>query len=577
MAAHHGRGEGTGDAWRRLRRGLAADLSRAPIYRQFLLRGPAPSGLAAALAPRSPGDPHRAENLAAGVFAYGDERIEAQPASGVWDAAPPSPGMHAWLHRFDWLDDLHAGGDGDTAALARALVDGWIARFGRWDAAAWAPAIIGHRTLHWLAAAPILFATDHGDVAARLDALARQARYLERAAETAGDGLARLTCALALAAAGACLADSARLLEAGLARLGEELEAQILPDGGHIGRSPATLTAVLADLHALDGLLSEREREAPEPLHRAMDRMAPMVRFFQVSDGGLASFHGGGEGDRALVEAVLACADPGARAFGFAPHTGFHRVEADGAVLILDAGAPASGDFGGDAHASALAMEFSPASGRLIVNCGWSPGQPARFREAVRATAAHSTLIVDDVSSARLDASGGPLTALRGRRSLPGVTARRNEEELGVWLDASHEGYRASHGVVHRRRIFVSAKGGDVRAEDTLFRPVEDAPSLTKTGLPYAIRFHLHPTVRTSLARDGRSALLILPNGEGWRFRTDTGPVGVEESVYLAAGDGPQRSRQLVLRGVADPDAPVDRPPNRARWALQRIGRAPSL
>ncbi len=576
MAAYHGRGEGTGDAWRRLRRGLAADLSRAPIYRQLLLRGPAPSGLAAALAPRAPGDPERAQDLAAGAFVHGDERVDAQPADTVWDATPPSPAFRAWLHRFDWLDDVGAGDD-DAAALARTLVDGWIARYGRWDAAAWSPEIIGHRTLRWLAAAPILFDTVHGDVAARLDALARQARYLERAAETAGDGLARLTCALALAATGACLADSARLLDAGLARLGEELESQILPDGGHVGRSPATVASLLADLHALDGLLSDLDREAPEAVHRAMDRMAPMVRFFQMSDGGLAAFHGGGEGDRALIDAVLACADAEARAFGYAPHTGYHRVEADGAVLILDAGAPASGDFGREAHASALAFEFSAPSGRLIVNCGWSPGQPNRFREAIRATAAHSTLVVDDASSARLDAAVGPLEALRGRRGAASVAARRNEEELGVWLDASHEGYRASHGVVHRRRIFVSAKGGDVRAEDTLFRPVEDAPSLVKTGLPYAIRFHLHPTVRTSLARDGRSALLILPNGEGWRFRTDTGPVGVEESVYLAAGGGAQRSRQLVLRGVADPDAPVDRPPNRARWALQRIGRAPSL
>ncbi|MFW6413215.1 MAG: heparinase II/III domain-containing protein, partial [Oceanicaulis sp.] len=88
-----------------------------------------------------------------------------------------------------------------------------------------------------------------------------------------------------------------------------------------------------------------------------------------------------------------------------------------------------------------------------------------------------------------------------------------------------------------------------------------------------AIRFHLHPDVRASLSRDSMSALLVLANGDGWRFRTDGGPVRLERSVYLAAGAPPKRSTQLVIVGEAAPFGGGERPPNRVRWAFQRLGR----
>src|SRR3712207_8903245 len=40
------------------------------------------------------------------------------------------------------------------------------------------------------------------------------------------------------------------------------------------------------------------------------------------------------------------------------------------------------------------------------------------------------------------------------------------------------------------------------------------------------IRFHLHPGVAASSAKDGGSIVLMLPNGEGWRFDAQ----GVERS-----------------------------------------------
>jgi uncharacterized heparinase superfamily protein len=297
-----------------------------------------------------------------------------------------------------------------------------------------------------------------------------------------------------------------------------------------------------------------------------------------MSDGGLASFHGGGEGDRGLIEALLACDELGGKPFEFAPHSGYHRVAGKDTTLILDVGGPPPGSFAVAAHASCLAFELGTSSGRLIVNCGWSDDQPIRFREPVRATAAHSTLAAADTSSMRL-LQPGLKRELLGPRPATGpgqVAARRNDEERGVWIEGSHEGYRQAFGLMHRRRVFVSDSGDDVRGEDTLFRCVEDAARTEPETTPFAIRFHLAPGVKPEISRDQRSALLSPPHGDAWRLRTDLGPIEAEPSIHLAARGFVRETWQLILRGKARLDGELNRPPNRVRWALQRLGRAPS-
>jgi uncharacterized heparinase superfamily protein len=578
MAERDGIAEMGRGAWRRLRRSLATDLPGAAIYRQLALRARTPEALAGRLRDLRPGSPEAGQLLLEGVFAHAGERLSPGPRRSVWEQTPPSERFNAWLHGFSWLRDLLAADAEHGSERAHDLLDAWLHRFGKWDKAVWSAAPTARRTCAWLAAAPILFPDDDPRSPARLDALARHARHLEHLASLPLDGTDAFAVAIALAAAGACLPDGERLLGAGLARCAKEAARQVLPDGGHISRSPEAGVELLADLRALDEAVLARGFETPEALRRAIDRLAGMLRFFLATDGGLASFHGGGEGSRGLIEALLAQDGADTRAFELAPHSGFHRVAAGGATLIFDIGGPPPGGFSVSAHASCLAFELSTPGGRLIVNCGWADDQPTRFREPMRATAAHSTLTAADTSSMRLLPPGLKRDLLGARPAAgPGqVAARRNEEERGVWIEGSHEGYRQAFGLIHNRRIYVADAGEDVRGEDTLFRGVEDAARAEPATTQYAIRFHLAPGVQPELARDRRSATLVQPGGETWRFRTDVGPIEVEPSIYLAAGAGPRPTSQLVLRGAAKLAGPFDRPPNRTRWALQRLTHAPA-
>jgi len=220
-----------------------------------------------------------------------------------------------------------------------------------------------------------------------------------------------------------------------------------------------------------------------------------------------------------------------------------------------------------------LALEMSTPKGPLFVNCGWNIGQPEQWRQPMRATAAHSTLILDNADTGKLLESGlsAKLLGAAIAKDADGVSCTRNEQETGTWLEANHNGYLKSYGLCHRRRLYMDLTGTDIRGEDQLYVPLGDDP-LRRDQIPFAIRFHLHPSVKVTLAQDQHSALLIQPGGIGWRFRADGGPLQLEKSVYLAEGCRPRRSEQLVIHGNAYGDSDGQTRSNRVRWTIKRMG-----
>src|SRR5919197_1094626 len=154
----------------------------------------------------------------------------------------PSDEWARGLFGFGWLRHLRAAESGITRANARALVDEWISLQSSWDSIAWRPEVVARRIMSWLSQAPlVLHDADARFYRRFLRSLTRQVRYLRRTAGKTRDGLPRFRCVIALTAAALCMAGQERLIKSTTRRLVEELQRQILPDGGHVSRNPGTL------------------------------------------------------------------------------------------------------------------------------------------------------------------------------------------------------------------------------------------------------------------------------------------------------------------------------------------------
>ena len=519
----------------------------------------AAAGLAGSPRSLRPPDPERGREIMDGRFDLAGAVLDLGSGGDPWDQPSPTKRFAEALHRMRWLRDLLALGEpGARRALQLAL--GWERSFGRWSAFSWAGPQLAPRTVELACAAAALAAVAGDGERRRLfGALLRGAEHLLTLPEDPACA-AEQACAAAVAGSALEGAPAERSAARAIAKLSKALGATVLPDGGHASRSPQAGLELLLDLLTLDALLLERGREAPAALTRAVDRLGAGLRFFTLGDGRLGAFQGGEAGDLAAVAAARAHdADAAARPrpFGYAPHSRYQRLDGTRLQLLADAGPPAAGPWSRTACAQPLAINITGDADRLITNGAWSPD--AVGPQAWRLSAAASTVTVDD------DSPGAPVTGAaaetlgaRLRGGARRVEARRNEVAGGVWIELSHDGWLQRHGLIHERRLYLDAAADELRGEDRL-APVSGRPS---SAAPYQARFHLHPDVKASLARDGRSVLLLGPSERGWWFRNDSGDVRLEPSAHFEGGLA-RRTIQIVLRGNARDGAGA-----RVRWKL---------
>jgi uncharacterized heparinase superfamily protein len=530
-------------------RGFRELLFALPLY-QVTLAGGAPDAVRGTPPDSWPSDKEAAAALIDGEFLFMGRRIVLGAAP--WSAIEASPEAAQRMHRFGWLRDLRAVATNAARQSARDLVSAWIETHGRWSPRAWQADVIGERFVNLLTSFTFLAHDGGADFAARvLATLARQLRHLARAAASAPGDARVLRAAKGLIYGGACLPGREACLEAGLALLERELDRQILPDGGHTQRNPSLQLDVLRDLIDVRATLVSASVEVPFSLQSAIDRTMPMIRTLRHGDGRFALFNGGIEGDDRIVNVALAHTGSTGSALMSAPHSGFNRLAAGRVVIIADVGAPPAPGSDELAHAGTLSFEMSVGKERLIVNCGGRAHGNGPWRDALRATAAHSTLVVDETNSCELLAEGG-----LGRRPSDVIAARR-EVDGNLLIAASHDGYTRPFALEHKRTIYLAPDGSDVRGEDAL---------IGSGGNAFAARFHLHPDVKASLAEDAGSVLLKLRSGAGWRFRASGGGLALEDSIY-SAGDGEiRRTRQIVVAGALSGQGAL------VKWRLGREG-----
>ena len=486
-----------------------------------------------------------ADALLRGRFRFHGVQVDVPDGVSAFDLVPPNPDWQAALHGFHWLPALSNAGGDNARKLATNLVGQWIKRHGAYSEPAWLPHVMAQRLTAIFSHGRLVIQNSDMMWRSRLFvSLREQCKLLERISSEAPEGLPRLEAAAALALSGLCLDDSPKRRETGLKRLEEEIESQILPDGGHVSRSPQALLEAYRLVVSVMESLSAVGEEPPHILRNAHDRMAPTLRFFRHGDGALALFQGGAEGDTRMIAGLLARDELRGQPFQHARHSGYQRLAAGRTLCLLDCGRIAPGAFALDAHAGTNAFELSSAGHRIVVNCGTGGLANPGWNWALRATAAHSTLTLADTSSAQILPSG-VARELLGPRLMGGPiepSSRRAETAQGWTVDATHDAYLAQFGVRHERQITLSPQGLMLTGRDRLI-PAGEMPK----GLNFTVRFHIHPDIRTSRL-EGGGILLKLPGGEGWRFRAGGGVLEVEESVYLG-GPVVRRAEQLVIGG----------------------------
>jgi uncharacterized heparinase superfamily protein len=484
-------------------------------------------------------------------------------------------GLDRVLHSFSWLADLAASAPrADCIAIAERITGRWLdANPVPAKGSAWSVEHAGLRLIAWLVHAPLVLAGHNPALRPRmLEAIEHTANWLDRKTLRAGIGFGQVAGWAAITAAGLLLPEGRPRRLYGEAALIRSLGDLVAEDGGVLSRCPATQMDAIALLTNLIACYEAAEVDPPQALIVMRALLVPPVLSLRHGDGALGNWQGQGAISADRVSALIAATGVRTRPLKDVQHWGFQRIKGGETIVQFDAAPPPRARHARCGCASTLAFEMSDGPARLIVNCGGAASAgglvPARIAQGLRATAAHSTLVLDNANSTAVLlhgklGKGAELVETEAR-----MLSKQGREATRI--EASHDGYAARFGLIHRRVLSLSTDGTELAGEDILV-PVSRKGKRGKVG--FAIRFHLGRGVEAHLSSDGRGASLLLPDGRLWQFRlrgdaAGSGDVALvcEDSLWVDGDGRPHATEQLLIEGL------TSRGGGQFSWLFKKMG-----
>jgi uncharacterized heparinase superfamily protein len=547
---------GPGEALIRLayRMGIPGHALAAPFRRPQALR------VLATVESPNRGDRAAGTALRAGHFLIHGVRLPI--ASFDFSAsANLAPGAARVVHSFSWLADLAASASRTDAAGVTARIAGqWIHRHAiPGKGPAWEAELAGLRLVAWLVHAPLILGGADKSLRTRLlNAIAATATWLDKRAPKEPSGLGQVAAWAGVVAAGLLLPHGKPRRLFGEAGLVTALGDMVGEDGGVLSRCPAAQLDAIRLLTDLLACYDAVKLDPPPALGVMRELLVPPLLALRHGDGALGNWQGQGAISADRVGAVIEASGVRTRPLGQAQGWGFQRIKAGETLLQFDTAPPPRSRHARVGCASTLAFELSDGPQRIIVNCGGAAlagGQvPARIGQGLRATAAFSTLVLDNANSTAVQLHGklgkGVETVEFDRRQIARPGTRDTTR-----IEAAHDGYAGRFGLIHQRILMLSGDGTELAGEDIL---VPSARHGKRGKIGFAIRFHLGRGVEVQLAPDKRGASLLLPDGRLWQFRLggDRGEAGeitlhAEDSLWIDGDGRPHATEQLVIEGLA--------------------------
>ena len=475
-------------------------------------------------------------------------------------AAHHAPGIERVVHGFGWLADLAASAPRtDCVAVAGRIASQWLrAHAAPGKGPAWVTEMAGLRLVAWLVHAPlVLGGQDKGLRTRLLTAIADTASWLDKRAPREPAGFGQVAAWSGVVAAGLLLPHGKPRRLYGEAGLVKALGDMVGEDGGVLSRCPAAQLDAIRLLTDILACYEASKIAPPQALAVIRELLVPPLLALRHGDGALGSWQGQGAIAADRVNAVIEASGVRTRPLAQAAGWGYQRIKAGETLLQFDTAPPPRAKHARTGCASTLAFELSDGSQRIVVNCGGAAlagGQvPARIGQGLRASAAFSTLVLDNVNSTAVLLHGqlgkGVETVELERRMVAGKGREATR------IEAAHDGYASRFGLTHQRILTLSGDGTEVAGEDIL---VPSSKNGKRGKIAFALRFHLGRGVEVQLSGDRRGASLLLLDGRLWQFRlrSDRASAGeitlsAEDSLWVDGDGRPHATEQLVIEGLA--------------------------
>ena len=206
--------------------------------------------------------------------------------------------------------------------------------------------------------------------------------------------------------------------------------------------------------------------------------------------------------------------------------------------LVMDIGPTPEKKFSKNYQCGALSFEIISNNKKLICNSGYFQKTKHKLNDISRSSANHSTLIIDNHSSCKINSS-----KLEIENNLK-ILKKKTVMEKNYWnICASHDGYNKRYGIIHEREIEFFPENYKFIGQDKLLKKKNFKSS------DFEIRFHLEPNVKIMKTQDEKSILIDIEN-EGWKFTAQGYKIDIETGLYFGKKNSFTENQNLFISGI---------------------------
>jgi uncharacterized heparinase superfamily protein len=486
-----------------------------------------------------PIDPESVRDMMAGRYLLASKLVDTKGVSPFGIDVDHDEWLQN-LHSFSWLRHFRDARDEGERRFARTLVLDWIGREGKFDRDTWAPTLCAQRVLNWLRHYNLIVEGANAEQVASIDrALGTQIQSLKLRSGLAVEPLDELFAVIALAGVALCNGSDEDELARRIHRLMAGLDKHLDEDGLYRSRSPKVQLQLLVEITSVKLALLQKHALLAREILPLIERMHRALDALTMGTGEPAYFNGTGQLQHDVLISVQSQSQSRQRQSGTMSGYGL-LVGAEG-VVVADGGAVPPLAYADEAHAGALAFEFSQGRELVVGSCGPAPVELADSALLFRKAITHSSPTINDKSPASITGKGPLAGRLRPRGEAGAVDINVADNTLAL----STDGYQGRFGVTLERRLTLLSEGKTLVGQDKI------VVSKEMGGNTCVIRFHLAPGARVYPGENQDIVRIRLASDKVWTFLWEGARMHEEDSVRQSAHFGFHRTRQIVLEAPA--------------------------
>ena len=439
------------------------------------------------------------------------------------------------LHSFQWVDDVKDLGTNKARIFLRKNILQWIELHNRWDPQNWDIIILSKRICNLLGNIAFFYETaDESFQKNFAKSLNKQAIHLLTSLEIKKKNDDKIFIPKAIIISSLCFTNMKPKLELGLEILSEIINEEILDDGMHFSRSPSKHLYFLKSLIDIKNYLGLSGLSVPKTLNEVIAKMGMILKFFKINNYELAIFNEFNLIYSYQLNEIIKRSNTRLKIPTILNNACFKRISQNKLTFIMDCGSPPKEK----THAGSLSFEFSYFGEKLVVNSGSPFVNDKKWIEAMRSTAAHSTVSVDDVNSSDIFYQKDTDTRIAK------VWSELLVDKNCYWINSAHSGYKKIFGIIHNRKIHIDPDNLTIRGQDYISKPTKYLSNIPKKIF---IRFHIHPDVKLNVTTSKKKVFLQLKNNIAWEFICSEAKIKLKEGIYLGAKKTIQKNNHILI------------------------------